>query len=202
MEIDIIFTIAILIMSVVVHEVSHGFMANMLGDPTARLSGRLTLNPLSHLDPIGSFIVPAILALAHAPVFGWARPVPYNPHNLRGKWGDAKVAAAGPLSNVLIAVVFGLLLRFVSSAGIGSPGLESILHLIVLINIVLAIFNLIPIPPLDGSKVLFSFLPYHLRSIQETMERYWLLLIVFLIFFLGDIISPLVSFVYKIIVGG
>ncbi|MCI0542422.1 site-2 protease family protein [bacterium] len=200
-EVDIIFSIAVLIMSVVVHEVSHGFVANMLGDPTARLAGRLTLNPLPHLDPIGSFLVPLVLHIAGAPVFGWAKPVPYNPHNLSGKFGDAKVAAAGPLSNLFIAVIFGLLLRFVGAMEFESQAVMSILQLIVYINIILAIFNLIPIPPLDGSKVLFSALPYRFRGIQETMERYWLLLIALLIFFLWEILAPIVAAVYRLIVG-
>lgn len=201
-EVDFFFSIIVLIMSVVVHEVSHGVVANWLGDPTARLQGRLTLNPLPHLDPIGSFVVPAVLALAHAPVFGWARPVPYNPNNLRGKWGDAKVAAAGPLSNLVLAVIFGLLLRLLLLAGIESAALVSIISLIVYINIILAIFNLIPVPPLDGSKVLFSFLPYHMRGVQETLERYWLFWIALIIFFLWEIIGPIVTFIYRIIVGG
>ncbi len=200
-EVDFIFAIAVLIMSVVVHEVSHGVVANMLGDPTARLAGRLTLNPVSHLDPIGSFLVPMVLHFAGAPVFGWAKPVPYNPHNLSGKYGDAKVAAAGPLSNLLIAIIFGLLLRLVGGTEFGNGPVMEILQLIVYINIILAIFNLIPIPPLDGSKVLFSVLPYRLRGVQETMERYWLLLIALLVFFLWEILVPIVAVLYKVITG-
>ncbi len=201
-DIDLIFSIAVLIMSVVVHEVSHGFVANMLGDPTARILGRLTLNPIKHLDPVGSFFVPVLLALANAPVFGWAKPVPYNPYNLKGKFGDAKVAAAGPLSNLLLAVVFGLVLRYAVSFGISpdAPAMR-ILDVIVVINILLAVFNLIPIPPLDGSKVLFSFLPYQLRGLQEFLERYWLIFIAFILFFLWNILAPVVALLYHLIVG-
>src|SRR3989338_241276 len=112
MELDIIFSILILILSVVVHEVSHGFAANYLGDPTARLAGRLTLNPIPHLDPIGSILIPLLLFFTKAgAMFGWAKPVPVNPYNLRGKYGEAIVAAAGPLSNIVLAIVFGLLIR-------------------------------------------------------------------------------------------
>lgn len=166
MELDIIFSIVILIFSVVVHEVSHGFAANYLGDPTARLAGRLTLNPIKHIDPMGSIILPAILALSHSPIlFGWAKPVPYNPYNLQrgGKWAEAIVAAAGPASNFALAIVFGLLLRLsVLPAEVSKLALT-----IVFINILLGVFNLIPIPPLDGSKVLGSVLPHNLAQMYE-----------------------------------
>ena len=115
MQPDFIFIITILIFSVVLHEVSHGYMANYLGDPTARLAGRLTLNPLKHLDMMGSIIIPAILIITGAGfIFGWAKPVPYNPYNLRkgGKWAEALVGGAGPAVNLLIALIFGLLIRF------------------------------------------------------------------------------------------
>src|SRR3989338_2621215 len=152
MQLDIVFSIAILIMSVVIHEVSHGFAANYLGDPTARLEGRLSLNPISHLDPIGSVFVPVMLALLPGNLmFGWARPVPVNPYNLRGKYAEAIVAAAGPLSNIALAVVFGLFIRFAAEA-VPASSLH-IAALVVIVNLVLAIFNLIPIPPLDGSKI-------------------------------------------------
>src|SRR3989344_3742758 len=113
--VDAIFGIIILIMSVVIHEVSHGLAANSLGDPTARFAGRLTLNPLKHLDPIGSVVVPIFTYLIGGFIFGWAKPVPYNPYNLgKGKWGQASVAAAGPVSNFLIAVIFGIILKIVT----------------------------------------------------------------------------------------
>lgn len=197
-DINFIFSIAVLIMSVVVHEVSHGFMANILGDSTARRAGRLTLNPISHIDPVGSFIVPALTYMTTGFVFGWAKPVPYNPYNLHDqKWGEAKVAAAGPGSNLFLAVFFGLILRF-GLVPESSPVFD-ILTLIVFLNIVLALFNLVPIPPLDGSKILFSILPYHLRYIQETVERYWLVFIVIFIFFMGGILSPVIEFLFHLI---
>ncbi|OGG71306.1 hypothetical protein A3F27_02305 [Candidatus Kaiserbacteria bacterium RIFCSPHIGHO2_12_FULL_53_13] len=155
--IDSIFLVAIIMFSAVIHEVMHGVAADKLGDPTARLMGRLTLNPLVHLDTFGSIILPLILTLTNSPVlFGWAKPVPYNPYNLRpGRWSEAIVAAAGPLSNLAIAILGGLIIR----SGFLPAGLSGIVFLIVLVNVMLCIFNLIPVPPLDGSKVLGDVLP-------------------------------------------
>ncbi len=153
-----IFQIVVLIFSVVVHEVAHGYMANWLGDPTARLQGRLTLNPIKHLDPMGSVILPLLLKLSGSPVLiGYAKPVPYNPHNLRGRYDEALVAFAGPGTNILLALVFGLAIRFFHEAL--SPSLLVAFAIIASINIMLAIFNLIPFPPLDGSKILSVLLP-------------------------------------------
>jgi Zn-dependent protease len=199
-EVNFIFSLAVLIMSVVVHEVSHGFVANILGDSTARRAGRLTLNPLKHLDPVGSFLVPVLTFMTSGFVFGWARPVPYNPYNLRDpRWGEAKVAAAGPLSNLAIAAVFGLVLRFALYPVNAST--TDLLTLIVYVNIVLALFNLVPIPPLDGSRLLFSVLPYHMRYLQEFMERYWLVFIALFILFMSNFISPAAEFVFHLITG-
>lgn len=186
--------------SVVAHEVSHGYMAQYLGDPTARLAGRLTMNPLRHLDPVGSVLVPVSLALLGGPIFGWAKPVPYNPYNLRDqKWGDAKVALAGPLANLGIALLFGLILRFGGTA-LSDP-VQVILSLIVFINIILAVFNLVPIPPLDGSKVLFNTLPLRYRYVEEYFQRYAMLFILVFVFFLWRFFLPLLYFIYYLIVG-
>ena len=157
MQIDIIFGLVVLVFSVVLHEVAHGYMANWLGDPTARLAGRLTLNPVRHIDPVGSIVLPALLLIMHAPILiGYAKPVPYNPYNLRGKYAEGLVAFAGPGTNILLAAIFGLLIRF-ASAQLG-PDLISAFAVIVYINMLLALFNLIPVPPLDGSKVLSTLL--------------------------------------------
>lgn len=203
-EFDIIhavFSIAILVFSVVAHEISHGYMAQYLGDPTARLAGRLTMNPAKHIDPIGSILVPIVTALMPGGfVFGWAKPVPYNPYNLRDqKWGDAKVALAGPMTNLGIALIFGLFLRFYVSNIADS--MASMVQLIVLINIFLAIFNLVPIPPLDGSKVLLNVLPLRYRYIGDYLERYALVLIIIFAFFLWKYILPLVYLIYWLFVG-
>ena len=154
-----VFYVVILIMSVVIHEVSHGFMAEYFGDNTARNAGRLTLNPIKHLDFFGSIILPAFLVLTHSPfLFGWAKPVPYNPNNLSDrKWGTIAVAGAGVLANFFIAIIFGIIIRV--SFGMALPdGFYFITSAIVIVNLALGIFNLVPIPPLDGSKILFSFL--------------------------------------------
>lgn len=158
---DAIFFLIVLVVSVILHEVMHGYVANWLGDPTARLAGRLTLNPVSHIDPIGSLLLPIILLITNSPVLiGYAKPVPYNPYNLRGRWGETLVAAAGPLTNLVLAVVFGLAIRIVTSGILPlDPSIVAAFATIVQVNIVLAIFNLMPLPPLDGSKVLSGILP-------------------------------------------
>lgn len=200
-----IFYIVVLIMSVVVHEVSHGFAADFLGDRTARLAGRLTLNPIPHLDLLGSFIVPVFLYFSTGGLFmfGWAKPVPYNPYNLRNqRWGTLIVAIAGVLANFFLAVVFGLILRYQAQLGITDwPKFLEICNTIVLLNLVLGVFNLIPVPPLDGSKVLFSLLPYRLHGIQQFLETYWYLLVLAVMFFAWYIIFPIVQILYTLIVG-
>ncbi len=201
-EIDFIFSVAVLIMSVVVHEVSHGYVANLQGDPTARMAGRLTLNPVKHLDPVGSFVVPVFTFLLGGFIFGWAKPVPYNPYNLKNhRWGPAMVAAAGPASNLIVAIVFGLLIRFSGVLSIINPEFIKIASMVVIINIVLAVFNMIPIPPLDGSKVLFSILPYHMRYVQDFLEKYWYVLLFILFFFLWKLIMPIIFILFNLIVG-
>ncbi|OGZ06695.1 MAG: hypothetical protein A3D65_02125 [Candidatus Lloydbacteria bacterium RIFCSPHIGHO2_02_FULL_50_13] len=199
--IQVLFSVLVLVFSVVAHEVSHGYMAQYLGDPTARLAGRLTMNPIRHIDPIGSLLVPFVTALIHGGIiFGWAKPVPYNPYNLRDqKWGDAKVALAGPLTNLSIAVLFAVILRLGGDAV--APDMAGIMHLIVFINIILAVFNLVPIPPLDGSKVLFNLLPLRYRYVGEYLERYALVLILVFAFFLWKFFLPLISFLYVLLVG-
>lgn len=194
---SLIFSIVILILSVVIHEVSHGYAADSLGDPTARLQGRLTLNPIKHLDLFGSIIVPALTAGIGGFIFGWAKPVPYNPYNISHKYGDALVAGAGPLSNFILALIFGLALRFIPL----SPDIQGILSIIVLINLILAVFNLIPIPPLDGSKILFSLFPNTQELIQR-MERYGFVLVLIFILFLWQLIVPIIFWLFTIITGG
>ncbi|MCX6751466.1 MAG: site-2 protease family protein [Candidatus Nomurabacteria bacterium] len=199
---DTIFFIAILIMSVVIHEVSHGFVALRFGDKTALYAGRLTLNPLKHLDLFGSIILPAFLVLTHSSfLFGWAKPVPYNPNNLTNrKWGTIAVAAAGILANLFLAIFFGLILRF-SLNSIVSTSFVSVISSIVLINLGLAIFNLIPIPPLDGSKILFSLLPNSLYSVVAFLEQYSLVLILVFIIFFADSLFPILSYLFQLITG-
>jgi Zn-dependent protease len=197
-----IFYIAILIMSIVIHEVSHGFMAEYFGDNTARNAGRLTLNPLKHLDLFGSILLPAVLVLSHSPfLFGWAKPVPYNPNNLRDrKWGTIWVAAAGILANFLIAIVFGIIIRLSSSFAMPAS-FYFITSAIVIVNLALAIFNLVPIPPLDGSKILFSFLPESYFSFILAYERYSLVLLLVFVVFFSNYLYPILAFLFHLITG-
>jgi Zn-dependent protease len=199
-----IFYVIVLIMSVVVHEVAHGFAAESQGDPTARYAGRLTLNPLKHLDMVGSVILPLLLILFNAGfVIGWAKPVPYNERNLRDpKWGTVLVAAAGILANIGLAVIFGLGIRFSGLLGSAGPAFAEIATIIVFVNIILALFNLIPIPPLDGSKILFSLLPGQTARFQRTVEYLSLpLLIVFIMFLWPHIIAPVIGFFFSLLTG-
>ena len=203
--VDGIFYIIVLIMSVVIHEFAHGYTAYLLGDNTARLSGRLTLNPLKHLDPFGSVILPLLLILMNAGfVIGWAKPVPYNPANLRNeKKGTFLVAIAGILANLVLVIFFGLLIRFAPSL-LGIPLSSSfykITSIIVILNLVLVLFNLIPIPPLDGSKILFSFLPFKYRHIESFLEKWGMFLLLFFIIFLWGKVAPLIFIAFHFITG-
>ena len=197
----IIFQIIVLIFSVIIHEISHGFVAEYLGDNTARLAGRLTLNPIKHLDPFGSVILPFILSLIPGGiVFGWAKPVPYNPFNLKNPAkGGALIAAAGPLSNILLAFIFGIIYRFAVSNQTFFLNLNVLAELsamVVLVNSMLAIFNLVPIPPLDGSKVLFMFLSKSQHKLQEFFERYGLIVFLAFFFFCFSVINPIFFFFF------
>jgi len=202
--IDGIFYIVVLIMSIVIHEVAHGYSAHLLGDDTARLNGRLTLNPIKHLDPFGSVILPLLLFISTKGTFliGWAKPVPYNPLNLRkGRWGNIIVAISGIVANLLIAIIFGLLIRFAPVLGLANESFFKISSIIVLLNLVLAIFNLIPIPPLDGSKVLFSFLPIKYRYIENFLEKWGMFLLIIFIIFLWDKVAPVIYLAFSFITG-
>src|SRR3989344_1811144 len=198
MELDFIFSIIILIMSVVIHEVSHGYMAYAFGDSTAKLARRLTLNPLKHLDMMGSIVVPTIAFITTGFIFGWAKPVPYNPYNLKNaRYAEPLVAFAGPLSNFFVATVFGLLIRF----DVFSDSLIPAAGLIVLINIILGVFNMIPIPPLNGSKVLFGILPYQLRGVKYFLETHWFWILLVFIFFLWKFVTPIVGAIFYLLTG-
>ncbi len=207
--IDGIFYVVVLILSVVAHEVAHGYSAYLLGDMTARDSGRLTLNPLKHLDIFGSVILPLLLILMQAGfVIGWARPVPYNPNNVRhGRMGTFIVAIAGIATNIFLAVVFGLFIRFAWMFGLPAYDAVALLpfykiaSIIVLVNLVLALFNLIPIPPLDGSKVLFSFIPVRYRYVENFLEKWGMVLLLFFIIFLWSHVSPVVFKVFSLLTG-
>lgn len=207
---EAVLIIIALILSIVLHEMAHGYAANWLGDPTARLAGRLSPNPIVHLDPIGSIIVPALLFFGNAGfIFGWAKPVPYNPYNLSDqRYGEAKVAAAGPAINILIALVFSVLIRMADVVGLPASFID-ISWYIVYLNILLALFNMIPIPPLDGSKILTALLPFHAseryRSFTMWFEQYGFLATLLFIFLFINIFwapfSTVVFFVVELLTG-
>lgn len=196
---EAVFLTLVLVISVIAHEVAHGYAASVLGDPTARLAGRLTLNPLPHIDPIGSIIIPALLVFANASVlFGWAKPVPYNPHNLKHhRWGEAIVAVAGSGVNLLLAVLFALVARLTADI---APAASELAALIVFVNLFLGLLNLIPLPPLDGYTVLRSIVPFSVaRALQDLEMRVRALgaigLFVTLLIFIFVLASPFYAFV-------
>lgn len=193
--------------TIIIHEVAHGWVADRLGDPTARISKRLTLNPISHIDPYGSILLPLLLILVRAPfLFGWAKPVPIDPYNLKNPRKDtAAIALAGPLSNILIATVLAIIYRFVTSQEISGLILTTIQF-----NVALAVFNLLPIGPLDGSKILAGLLPpREAGQFEMFMERYGLILLMFSIFpmfgslsLVSYVIYPIINIVLHLLVPG
>jgi Zn-dependent protease len=181
----------VLLFSVIVHEVAHGYVALLNGDPTARMLGRITLNPGPHIDPVGTILLPLLLLLSHAGIlFGWAKPVPVNPLNYRNyRRGEITVSAAGPLSNLALAVAFALLLRL----GLGNLGLMKLAYFGVSINIFLALFNLVPIPPLDGSHILSILLPRDLARLYHYLDPVGFVLIL-LLFYTGILSAVIMPF--------
>lgn len=199
-SVPLVFQIIILLFSVIIHEVSHGLAALQFGDDTAEKMGRLTLNPLKHLDPIGSVFLPLILVLMNSGfIFGWAKPVPYNPLKLKDPQRDtALLAFAGPLANLFLALIFGLIIRILSATSL-FVSLMPFLMFIVWINLILAIFNLVPIPPLDGSKILFYLFPS--RNLETILSRYGTILLLFFIIFAGNVILPLAMLLFSLFTG-
>ena len=192
---EIIIVFIIVLGSVILHELSHGVVAYFLGDRTAKDAGRLTLNPIKHIDPFMSILVPVLLYIMHAPVFGGAKPVPINSRNLKGKeWGMALVALAGPLTNFLLALIAFLIANFTGI--LYAPNTDIVKFIfseIVIINLGFMIFNLIPIPPLDGSRVLYAIAPDVVRNFMMEMEKYGIIIIYLLIFLLSDVFSSLMA---------
>ena len=193
--------------AIIVHEVAHGYIADRLGDPTARLSGRLTLNPIPHIDLYGSILLPLTLLLFHSPImFGWAKPVPFDPYNLKNpKKDSALISLAGPASNLLMALILAIIYRFVPN-----QSLSALIGEIMVFNVVLAIFNLIPIHPLDGGKILVGILPYkESREYDQFMNRFGMIILIFLIFplfngasLISPVIYPVINFVINLLIPG
>ncbi len=195
--IEKLFLYIIIIFSAVIHEYSHGWMAYNLGDSTAKDAGRLTLNPLAHIDPIGTVILPLFLLFTGGVFLGWAKPVPYNPYNLDDqKYGSLKVGLAGPASNFIIALIFGLGARFLAGASIATPFIQGLI-LVTYVNIFLGLFNLLPIPPLDGSKVVADLFPNQWRAFLKTGFIGTILAIIIAMTFL----PPVARFIFNLIVG-
>ena len=180
----------IVIIALTVHEFSHAWAGHMLGDVTARQHGRLTLNPVAHIDPYSTLLLPVALILLGSPVvFGAAKPVPFNPYAVRyGKWGAALVAVAGPASNLLMAIFVGLYLRFVPLSGVTGRFLLQF----VFVNLAFFVFNMIPIPPLDGSRVLYAAAPSGMRDVMDQIENYGLIVIFAFLFISYSFLSPFI----------
>jgi len=223
-------SLAVLLLSVAIHELAHGYVAYSLGDPTAKYAGRLTLNPLKHLDWFGSVLLPLLLLLVtfgQGPIFGWAKPVPVNPYNFKDqKWGSFKVAVVGPITNFLLALLFAFINRLLPLAaevksnivfsflGSNRDVLSSILSyyplgpiflfffIVSFYNFLWGLFNLVPIVPLDGSWVLFNFLPPRFERIKIFLQQYGLFLLIFFIFFGGlQTLSKSAWFLYYLVSG-
>lgn len=186
--------LAIVLVSTVLHELAHGFVAYLLGDETAKEEGRLSLNPVKHIDPVMSIFIPLMLYAMHGPIFGGAKPVPVNSRNLKGKeWGMALVALAGPFTNFLLAFVAFMVGRFTGL--FNDYGLAGfIVSECVLINLGLMLFNLLPIPPLDGSRVLYAIAPDGARKVMSALEVYGIFLVLILVWLCGDLLSRYLVF--------
>lgn len=196
-----------LVLAVTVHEFAHGYTAYLFGDPTAKDAGRLTLNPVKHMDPIGSFALPIMLKLTGAPIFGYAKPVPVNFFRLRDfKLGTICVTLAGPLSNIFLLIISGILFRVLHGFFSINGSLRELFILLVsscIINSILAVFNMIPIPPLDGSKIILALLPQNYRLKYAYFERFGIILIIFLIIYgaLDNLITFFLSPLVKLAMG-
>jgi len=183
----IIVVIIVILLSMTLHEAMHAFVGYWLGDDTAKLQGRLTLNPVKHIDPFLTLLLPVMLAIIGAPIFGGAKPVPFNPNRVRyDEWGAALIAIAGPLTNLLIAfVVFGIY----ALAGTPDGLLGMILTTAIMVNLGFFIFNMIPIPPLDGSRVLYALAPEFVRRGMEAVERYGIIFVFIIVLLASSLIG-------------
>lgn len=195
---SIIMIFVVILLSMTVHEAMHAFMGYFLGDNTAKIEGRLTLNPLKHIDPFMTILLPLTMALLGGPVFGGAKPVPFNPNRVRyGEWGAAMVALAGPLTNLFIAFFafgIGVLMGVVSNGGlVASSFLGSVIAMTVSVNLGFFVFNMLPVPPLDGSRLLYALAPETARRLMEQIEQYGTLVVFLLVVLFSSAIGRVMS---------
>ncbi len=197
--ISLLFYFIIIIPSAIIHEYAHGWMANQLGDPTARFAGRLTIDPRAHIDMWGTLLMPIGLFILTGGrfMFAYAKPVPYNPYNLRDqKWGPVWVGLAGPAANLLLALAFAIVYRMFPLAAAAQ-----FFAIIVVANVTLMVFNLLPIPPLDGSKLLYALLPVSAYKVRAFLDRYGFVILLFFVFFLFNLLQPIISLLISWLLG-
>ena len=196
--VSIVMIFTIILLSMTIHEAMHAFMGYFLGDNTAKIEGRLTLNPLKHIDPFMTILLPLTMALLGGPVFGGAKPVPFNPNRVRyGEWGAAMVALAGPLTNLFIAFLafgIGALMGVVSNGGlVASSFLGSVIAMTVSVNLGFFVFNMLPVPPLDGSRLLYALAPESARRLMEQIEQYGTLVVFLLVVLFSSAIGRVMN---------
>ena len=198
MILEIIIVLIVILLSMTIHEAMHAFMGYMLGDNTAKEEGRLTLNPIKHIDPFMTILLPLIMVVLHAPVFGGAKPVPFNPNRVRfGDWGAALVALSGPITNLVIAFIafgVGVFSGVVNNAGAVQPTIFGlIISTAVSVNLGFFVFNMLPIPPLDGSRILYAVAPNSVRSVMQKIEQNGVLLMMIIVVLFSDVIGQVMS---------
>jgi len=198
MILEIIVVLIVILLSMTIHEAMHAFTGYALGDNTAKEEGRLTLNPIRHIDPVMTILLPLIMVILHAPVFGGAKPVPFNPNRVRfGDWGAALVALSGPITNLVIAFIafgVGVFSGVINNAGAVQPTIFGlIISTAVSVNLGFFVFNMLPIPPLDGSRVLYAVAPDSVRDIMQKIEQNGILLVMIVVVLFSDVIGQVMS---------
>ena len=198
MILEIIIVLIIILLSMTIHEAMHAFMGYVLGDNTAKEEGRLTLNPIRHIDPVMTILLPLIMVILHAPVFGGAKPVPFNPNRVRfGDWGAALVALSGPITNLIIAFIafgVGVFSGVINNAGaVQSTIFGLIISTAVSVNLGFFVFNMLPIPPLDGSRILYAVAPDSIRGVMQKIEQNGILLVMIIVVLFSDVIGQVMS---------
>ena len=198
MILEIIIVLIVILLSMTIHEAMHAFMGYVLGDNTAKEEGRLTLNPIRHIDPVMTILLPLIMVILHAPVFGGAKPVPFNPNRVRfGDWGASLVALSGPITNLVIAFIafgVGVFSGVINNAGAVQPTIFGLItSTAVSVNLGFFVFNMLPIPPLDGSRILYAVAPDSIRGVMQKIEQNGILLVMIIVVLFSDVIGQVMS---------